>query len=326
MRLPVLGFAVVLLLFELSCFLLLELWVGSSKQSRSGLSPKSNISADLDAGCVKTPQKDPRHFLSEGNSTAILYSFPGSGNTWLRLLLEWSTNVFSGSVYDDKALLGILPGESHCDSSVSVIKAHPHLQAFKDFTSVERLPRKCAKVRLPVSKVLFLTRDPYDAFWSEYQRKKTRGKHNTGLTKRVFFRPSNVIKWRNVYQDLAHKYVAQFAEIEKFRATGVKIHLVRFEHLSNASTRATVLDKAIEFLSLERHRDTSCVFKLAESPIAHRSLDRLKRRRWHSSSANEYVTKYDAYGSREDVCAIWSIVHRVAAQNGYRTFGGQSCE
>lgn len=52
----------------------------------------------------------------------LLYSFPGSGNTWCRLLIEWSIGIFTGSMYDDKSLVNILPGESHCDLNVSAVK------------------------------------------------------------------------------------------------------------------------------------------------------------------------------------------------------------
>ena len=34
----------------------------------------------------------------------LLASFPGSGNTWVRLLLEDATGIYTGSVYIDKSL------------------------------------------------------------------------------------------------------------------------------------------------------------------------------------------------------------------------------
>lgn len=52
----------------------------------------------------------------------LLYSFPGSGNTWVRLLIELSTGIYTGSVYDDHALREMLPGEGACDDTVSVVK------------------------------------------------------------------------------------------------------------------------------------------------------------------------------------------------------------
>lgn len=55
---------------------------------------------------------------------ALLYSFPGSGNTWVRLLIEYATGVFSGSVYDDLSLKSVLPGEGMCDRRVAVVKVY----------------------------------------------------------------------------------------------------------------------------------------------------------------------------------------------------------
>ena len=53
---------------------------------------------------------------------AMLYTFPGSGNTWGRLLIDKASGIYSGSVYNDKTLLTALPGEMTCDWSVSVVK------------------------------------------------------------------------------------------------------------------------------------------------------------------------------------------------------------
>ena len=100
--------------------------------------PVPNITIDFFKDC-KELSKDPdsRRFLTINNnsinqwSPPLLYSFPGSGNTWVRLLIDWSTGVYSGSFYYDKSLLPILPGEIKCDRSVSVIKVHPNLQSYK---------------------------------------------------------------------------------------------------------------------------------------------------------------------------------------------------
>ena len=44
--------------------------------------------------------------LSEKNSLppTRLISFPGSGNTWIRYLIEGATGIFTGSVYTDQEL------------------------------------------------------------------------------------------------------------------------------------------------------------------------------------------------------------------------------
>ena len=59
----------------------------------------------------------------------MLYTFPGSGNTWMRLLLEYATGIYTGSIYNDSTLVDILPGEKACNNRVSVIKIHPTTHA-----------------------------------------------------------------------------------------------------------------------------------------------------------------------------------------------------
>lgn len=45
------------------------------------------------------------NFAEEGSQSLVaLASYPGSGNTWLRHLLEHSTGIYTGSVYSDRRL------------------------------------------------------------------------------------------------------------------------------------------------------------------------------------------------------------------------------
>lgn len=56
----------------------------------------------------------------------MLLSFPGSGNTWMRLLTEYATGYYTGSVdVNDKELMLRMPGESVCDPRVVFVKGHP---------------------------------------------------------------------------------------------------------------------------------------------------------------------------------------------------------
>ncbi|RVE53976.1 hypothetical protein evm_001379 [Chilo suppressalis] len=54
-----------------------------------------------------------------------LVSFPGSGNTWLRYLLQQATGIVTGSVYMDYGLrVHGFPAENVTDGSVLVVKTH----------------------------------------------------------------------------------------------------------------------------------------------------------------------------------------------------------
>ena len=86
-------------------------------------------------------------FMRNKTERVGLVSFPGSGNTWCRLLLEEMTECFTGSVYKDKKLLcGGMLGEEIADGSVVAIKTH--------------------NVNDWIKKMIFLYRNPWHAFVS----------------------------------------------------------------------------------------------------------------------------------------------------------------
>merc|ERR1712038_829368 len=66
-------------------------------------------------------------FWAEPGPIVALASFPGSGNTWLRYLLQQSTGILTGSVYKDSVLRrGGFPAESVANGSVIAVKTHEH--------------------------------------------------------------------------------------------------------------------------------------------------------------------------------------------------------
>lgn len=52
-----------------------------------------------------------RRFRQKQGPIVALVSSPGSGNTWLRYLLEQSSGIFTGSIYCDHTLKKSFPGE-----------------------------------------------------------------------------------------------------------------------------------------------------------------------------------------------------------------------
>uniref|UniRef100_A0A8D8IN39 WSCD family member AAEL009094 n=1 Tax=Culex pipiens TaxID=7175 RepID=A0A8D8IN39_CULPI len=84
-----------------------------------------------------------------------LVSFPGSGNTWLRYLLQQSTGIFTGSVYKDYGLLKSgFPAENIANSSVLVVKTH------------EWGPTAWT----PYGRAILLIRDPEKSILAEFNR------------------------------------------------------------------------------------------------------------------------------------------------------------
>lgn len=63
--------------------------------------------------------------LNEIANYMCFFHHQGSGNTWLRYLLQQATGIYTGSVYKDFGLLKSgFPAESICNSSVLVVKTH----------------------------------------------------------------------------------------------------------------------------------------------------------------------------------------------------------
>lgn len=118
------------------------------------------------------------HYFQPPRKTMALVSFPGSGNTWLRYLLQQATGIYTGSIYKDYGLLkNGFPAESVMNGSVLVVKTHEW----------GPLARK------PFAKAILLVRAPAAAIQAEFNRqsgghvgfasperyKRTRGKCKT---------------------------------------------------------------------------------------------------------------------------------------------------
>jgi hypothetical protein len=95
-----------------------------------------------------------------------LSSYPGSGNTWVRYLIEQFTGVYTGSLYDDNKLFyGGFKGEKEDwhNGTIIAIKAH-------SFRNERKL-----------GDAILLIRNPFDAILAEYNRYKGGGDHHTGV-------------------------------------------------------------------------------------------------------------------------------------------------
>ena len=101
--------------------------------------------------------------------TIALASFPGSGNSWVRELLETATGVYTGSIYCDKSYIanGMI-GEGVQTNNVLVIKTHGS--------------------KLQVKKAICIIRNPFDAIVADYSRRKapTSSSHTSELPSHYF--------------------------------------------------------------------------------------------------------------------------------------------
>lgn len=110
---------------------------------------------------------------SRGQDPVGLVSIPGSGNTWVRGLLEKATGICTGSIYCDIPLRdnGFV-GESVRDDSVIVVKSH---------TSDYQWRTQRVQVRNPedalYGSAILLIRNPFDTLVAERHRTKILDRH-----------------------------------------------------------------------------------------------------------------------------------------------------
>ncbi|CAG2237961.1 unnamed protein product [Mytilus edulis] len=106
----------------------------------------------------------------EKRPVTALLSFPGSGNTWTRHLIEYTSGIATGSVYCDPTLKPVFIGECQV-RDVIVIKSH---ERENDWVKFE--------------KAIVLIRSPYRSIISFFNYNNARNRHKGIAPKAVFDR------------------------------------------------------------------------------------------------------------------------------------------
>ena len=140
----------------------------------------NSTSAHVDMG----PCKDSLRFRSTDNPVTALVSFPGSGNTWTRYLLEQSTGILTGSKYCDRTLKRFFYAENVVSSNVIAVKTH-----LGPGGANLRQDANLGLQRDKYDRAIVLVRNPRDAIISEanrYFNQRHPDKHTSVLKKEFF--------------------------------------------------------------------------------------------------------------------------------------------
>lgn len=147
--------------------------------------PQTNHKSHKTLSCVNQNDCGKAHcyrrlrFLNRTKPITALVSFPGSGNTWMRYLIEQATGVFTGSVYCDRELKVVHPGEHVNSANVIVVKTHQ--------AEATLVPISAAMLgRNHFNQAIFLLRNPFDALVSEANR-RWGGYSHTGIASESYF-------------------------------------------------------------------------------------------------------------------------------------------
>ena len=185
----------------------------------------------------KIPPKNPfsqpcQTKLAPKNTFQIipLLSFPGSGNTWSRYLIEQSTGYYTGSVYRDKRLSSTMKGEmlQYTSGETVVQKTHGIMRV--------RYPKSC----------VFIMRDPKDAILSNFalelkhshSKPLTEEDLKTELWEKSHKRTHGFISWFNTYE-------TGLARCKN------NVFMIKYEEIKNdLTTLLSTMSKLVKFINL----------------------------------------------------------------------------
>ena len=179
----------------------------------------------------------------EGRVTALA-SFPGSGNTWVRYLLQQATGVLTGSIYTDGDLRkNGFHGESVRDGSVLVVKTHEWGE----------------KSRAMYQGAILLVREPVDCILSEFNRE--RGGGHTGHAGKGHFHNEGGKIWKDFLKTKLTKW--EEMNLDWMNNFAGPLLLVSYSQL--VSNLRQSLEQILAFLELPVHRgDLDCALARQE--------------------------------------------------------------
>ena len=252
-----------------------------------------------------------RTFVSKDsqNQPAFLWTFPGSGSGWVRLLIEHATGYYSGSVYGDESLLPAFPGEYVCGPEVVIVKAHPTTHNFAHF---ERGGYNHRCTINHVEKAIMVIRNPFDAIWSDHNRKITRS-HVGKILEKDFDRKAWVMNAKRLAIKYAEMWTLSYLPfMKKYPKNYI---LVKYEDLIDPADQLSVLGNIMNFIQQPREtKRLGCAFYLANNPTVQRP----------KSTQDKVMQKVDAY-TPSLVCELWNIVQMKAQEFGYGIYRNYTC-
>jgi hypothetical protein len=249
-----------------------------------------------------------------------LMRFIFTGNTWVRMLTEFVTGIYSGSTdASDKLLKEEFVGENFCSAKCSVIKAHPPQLALASVKSgtVEKgivltgelQKLKCDKHGMAsFSRYIFLVRDPYKAIFAEVNREITSSHIGSASVDR--FLESD---WYRLVMNEAREYQKSWVNLisDLINQSPNTILFVKYEKLASPVERYDELFKIVNFIAPEDPPSLEklhCAFIQSDVANVHRVAT------VHSMNASRLFTNMTL------VDEVWEYVRDFALFAGYKKF------
>lgn len=281
--------------------------------SSSSSTTQANSKTDLNQKCIPFRNKtliDIEDMYSR--NITLLLSYPGSGNTWVRLLVESVTGILTGSVYTkDESLEQVFEGENRCGLRLSAIKGHPFsFDPCGEYLCLTNGPKdsisKCKRGMIPnFKKFIFVARSPIKSFIAEFQRFLTNSHNGTGIQRLGRYTIARFKgTCRMLAQELSYGWDNKVYPMMQ-RHSPHNFLVLKYENLVNKSTRMDELRRVPAFLGFPVSEDRlECAFALSESDSVHRKS---------SITLESFKTNEDF----KFQCTIWNKIKYMSGNFSY---------
>lgn len=154
-----------------------------------------------------------------------LASYPGSGNTWIRYLVEGSSGLYTGSVFNDRSILRAGhygEGRNYLDGSTILQKTH-HRSIYVDKYKAYGLSWRKEQIESFGGRAVIVVRNPYKAilsYWNFYNTKS----HTSLIDKNSF----KTLKFQDFVFTGASRW---FEVIEDWITFGKEVYFIFYEDL-----------------------------------------------------------------------------------------------
>ena len=200
--------------------------------------------------------------------SAALYSIPGSGNTWVRHLIEKVSDMYTGSAYRDDTLLQHFEREGYCGNGLIAWKVHPFSrhELFYRKGILPECNRMCQNLseggvcaKSPITKAVIVVRNPFHAAVAEFHRQISEvflpsRMHVAGISREQFMASKGIRDdWKTVIRNtLAEFRLLHMEDLPCFRCQlGFdSVTVLRLESLSSQQERSQHLSDVLSFLGV----------------------------------------------------------------------------
>ena len=281
----------------------------------------------------------------------LFISFGGSGNTFVRALIEYVTKIYTGSIYYKEFNNVGFDGSEYCVTETIIVKYHgEHMgkQVAKSIIDkgcicgcrVGRLHKQKVTMRdfrklygrfNPVG-AIFLVRNPWDAFFALYQYERGETRQYTRHKTHIPLSKWNVTEFKQDINIDVDKWNGNINVMKVWNETNSPFVVIKFENIvsKDIEVKTKELLKIMKFLyrdeyykeheALFKHR-IDCVWKISNTDKRLNSIHRDK-------AGVDQLNKTFAYQSlgKEFLCNTWKRLKASAQPFGYSSYLDISCE